>query len=228
MRICSSLLLSLAVAAASVAQEPMNEGGLIPRPPVYTAARVQHEVKLPADLNAVVLREFGKECAVATERSQLKVNYRTPQGGIPWTPFLTADINNDGVEDAIIVSRCKNALARAEEFQYFVQDPYLSHHGYGDPKITQEFASGDPEAGFVVLIVHGAGAEAWRNPEAKTKFALINLPFKNLSLTKVTIGKKKAKTLVPALHLEEGEEMSSVVFWDGKKYKWRETAGMKP
>lgn len=232
MRIRVLLMFSLVTVAITSlaqnpAQEPMNDGGLIPRPPVYTAPREQQEVKLPEDLNAIVLREFGKDCAVATERSQLKVKYRTPQGGVPWTPFLTTDLNHDGVEDAVIVSRCKNAMARAEEFQYFVQDPYLSHHGYGDPKITQEFSSGDPEAGFVVLIVHGAGAEAWRNPGAKTKFALINLPFKNLSLTKVALAKKK-KGLMAALHLEEGEEISSVVYWDGKKYKWRETGTLKP
>lgn len=179
--------------------------------------------KLPEDLAKIVAEQFGPDCKIATERSSLVVNYRTPEKAQPWTPFLTADLDHDGVEDAIIVARCENALARKDEFNYIMTDPYMAFHGYGDPKITSEFASGDPMQGHVVLIIHGIGPEAWRAAKPKSKFLVLNLPFSNIGLTHVAA--KKGKPPVNALLLQEGETMSSVMFWDGKKYKWRDSIG---
>ena len=175
----------------------------------------------PADLAEVIKKQFGSCFELATERSTIKVNYLHPkEGGLPWVTFLTADLDGDGVEDAIIVARCKTPLADQITHNYRVIDPYYSMHGYGDPKITAQFNSADPYRQNLVLVIHGAGKEAWRAATPKAKFVIINLPFDSLSLTQVTLRKRA----IPALSLvEEEQEMSSAVFWDGKKYRWSDT-----
>ena len=175
----------------------------------------------PADLAEVIKKQFGSCFELATERSTIKVNYLHPkEGGLPWVTFLTADLDGDGVEDAIIVARCKTPLADQITHNYRVIDPYYSMHGYGDPKITAQFSSADPYRQNLVLVIHGAGKEAWRAATPKAKFVIINLPFDSLSLTQVTLRKRA----IPALSLvEEEQEVSSAVFWDGKKYRWSDT-----
>ena len=175
----------------------------------------------PADLAEVIKKQFGSCFELATERSTIKVNYLHPkEGGLPWVTFLTADLDGDGVEDAIIVARCKTPLADQITHNYRVIDPYYSMHGYGDPKITVQFNSADPYRQNLVLVIHGAGKEAWRAATPKAKFVIINLPFDSLSLTQVTLRKR----VIPALSLvEEEQEVSSAVFWDGKKYRWSDT-----
>jgi len=179
----------------------------------------------PADLAEVVKKQFGSCFELATERSTIKVNYlHSKEGGLPWVTFLTADLDGDGVEDAIIVARCKTPLADQVTHNYRVIDPYYSMHGYGDPKITVQFNSADPYRQNLVLVIHGAGKEAWRAATPKAKFVIINLPFDSLSLTQVTLRKRT----IPALSLvEEEQEMSSAVFWDGKKYRWAATGGTR-
>ena len=71
-----------------------------------------------------------------------------------------------------------------------------------------------------LLIVHGVGAEAWRSDKEKSKFLLINLPFKTLAVKRLALKKKT----VLGVYMEEqgeGEQTSSVVFWDGKKYHYQ-------
>jgi hypothetical protein len=194
--------------------------------PVYAPGEKQAapaaKAQVPEDLAKVVKEQFGPDCKVAMERSSIVVNYRTKTDD-KWNPFLTADLDHDGVPDAVIIARCENPVARKDEFGYVMTDPYMAYHGYGDPKITQEFASGDPMQGHVVLIIHGAGAEGWRAAKPKAKFLVLNLPFNKLDITHVVA--KKGKPPVDALLLQEGETMSSVVWWDGKKYRWRDSMG---
>ncbi|MGA2103560.1 MAG: hypothetical protein ABSG34_20775, partial [Candidatus Sulfotelmatobacter sp.] len=55
----------------------------------------------------------------------------------------------------------------------------------------------------------------------KAKFLLINLPFKTLTVKKMAMKKKT----VLGIYMEEqgeGESTSSVLFWDGKKYKYQQ------
>ncbi len=176
----------------------------------------------PADLTEVVKKQFGPCFEVATERSAIKVNYLHPQtGGLPWVIFLAADLDGDGVEDAVIVARCKAPLMDEASHSYRVIDPYYTNYGYGNPRVTAQFNATDPNRQNLVLVIHGAGKEAWRAATPKAKFVLINLPFDSLSLTQVTYRKRP----VPAINLTEEEEQStSAVFWDGKKYRWSDTA----
>jgi hypothetical protein len=179
----------------------------------------------PADLADIVRKQFGPCFSVARERSAMKVNYLHPQdNGLPWIIFLTADLDGDGVEDAIIVARCKTPLIDEANYNYHVVDPYYTNYGYGNPRVTTQFSASDPTRQNLVLVIHGAGKEAWRAAVPKAKFVFINLPFDTLSITRVTYHKRP----IAGLNLTEDEEQtSSVVFWDIKtrKYRWSESGG---
>ena len=92
--------------------------------------------------------------------------------------------------------------------------------GYGDVKVTFTFASDEPERrGVSLLIIHGAEKDDWRAETPKAKFLLINMPFKTLVVKRLTI---KKRTILGIYMEEKGEgETSSVIFWDGKKYKYQ-------
>jgi hypothetical protein len=135
-------------------------------------------------------------------------------------PIYTADLDGDGTEDAVIVAKCTNPLIDETENNFKVVDPYNSFFGYGDTKATSQFASEDPLArGRVLLIIHGAGAEAWHSATPKAKFVIINLPFRQIAVRKLMVKKK----LVMAIYAEEtsADQMTSAIFWDGKKYRYQ-------
>ena len=72
---------------------------------------------------------------------------------------------------------CTNPMADQAEDNFTVIDPYNTFFGYGNTKITTQFASEDPAMrGLVLLVIHGTGPEAWRAATPKAKFVIINLP----------------------------------------------------
>jgi hypothetical protein len=139
---------------------------------------------------------------------------------MPGPPQLKADLDGDGIEDLVVAGHCTNPLADQAENNFTVIDPYNQFYGYGNTKITTQFASEDPAArGLVLLIIHGAGPEAWRAATPKAKFVIINLPFKQIAVKKLSVKKKT----VMAIYAEEtgGDRMTSTTFWDGKKYRYQ-------
>lgn len=169
-----------------------------PPPPAHAKSPV------PAVTDEYVHKEFGDNCSVL--------------GG---PPQFVGDLDGDGVDDLVIAARCKNPMADQAEYGFHVSDPYNSFMGFGDVKVTSTFASDEPERkGVSLLIVHGVGPEAWRSEKPKPKFLLINLPFKTLTVKRLALKKKT----VLGIYMEEkgeGENTSSVIFWDGKKYRYQ-------
>ena len=51
----------------------------------------------------------------------------------------------------------------------------------------------------MLLVIHGAGPEAWRAATPKAKFVIINLPFKQIAVKKLSVKKKT----VMAIYAEE-------------------------
>lgn len=157
----------------------------------------------PAPDDDFVHAQFGATCSIE------------PQ----WKP-ITADLNADGVEDIVMVARCKNPLIDQAEKNYVVADPMHSFYGYGNPKVTSTMGQDDPRLrGISLLIIHGAGADTWRSATPLAKFVIINIDIKTVTVKKMKLKRKKTAT---AIYVEEagGLQMTSAIFWDGKKYRY--------
>ena len=157
----------------------------------------------PAVTDDFIHKQFGDNCSLVAGPAQ-----------------FVADLDDDGIDDLVVAAKCKNPMADKDEYSFVVADPYDAFLGFGDVKVTSTFASDEPERrGICLLIIHGAGNDAWRAVTPKAKFLLINLPFKTLTVKRLTLKKK----IVLGIYMEEsgeGEGTSSVVFWDGKKYRY--------
>jgi hypothetical protein len=157
----------------------------------------------PVD-NKFVHQQFGDSCSLEPS----------------FTPMV-ADLNSDGVADIVLVARCKNALIDQGEKNYKVIDPMDSFYGYGNTAITTSFAPDDPKLrGVALLVIHGSGPDAWRSATPMAKFVIINIPLKTLTLKKMKVRRKKT---VNAIYVEQAsaDEMTAVVLWDGKKYRYQ-------
>src|SRR3984885_4338438 len=158
----------------------------------------------PAVTDELIHQQFGDNCSL-----------------LAGPPQFVADMDGDGSDDLVVAAKCKSPMADRDEYSFVVADPYDTALGYSDIKVTSQFASDAPERrGISVLIIHGAEKDAWRSETPKAKFLLINLPFKTLTVKKMAMKKKT----VLGIYMEEqgeGEETSSVLFWDGKKYRYQ-------
>jgi hypothetical protein len=171
----------------------------------FAVAQNNAPAATPASVNnKFVHQQFGDSCS-------LEPNFAP----------MVADLNSDGVADIVLVARCKNALIDQGEKNYKVIDPMDSFFGYGNTAITTSFAPDDPKLrGVALLVIHGSVPDAWRSTTPLSKFVIINLPVKTLTLKKMKVKRKK---LVNAIYVEQAsaDEMTAVVFWDGKKYRYQ-------
>jgi len=192
----------IALPALAVLLIAASAAGKKPVPPPLAPATTPS----PAVTDDFVHKQFGDNCSL-----------------LPGPPQFVADMDGDGADDLIVAARCKNPMADKDEYSFTVADPYDSFLGYSDVKVTSTFASEEPERrGISLLIVHGAQKDGWRSESPKAKFLLINLPFKTLAVKKLAVNKKKTVLGVYMEERGEGEDTSSVVYWDGKKYKYEQ------
>jgi hypothetical protein len=157
----------------------------------------------PAVTNDFIQKQFGDGCSLMSG-----------------PPQFVADLDGDGVEDLLVVAKCRNPLADRSEYGFMVADPYDSFLGFGDVKVTSTFATDVPERrGLCLLIIEGTQSEGWRAEQPKAKFMLINLPFKSIAIKRLAL-RKRTTLGVFMEETGEGDTTSSVVFWDGKKYRY--------
>lgn len=183
----------LSVAAAQSKKQPP------PPPPAHAHS------PSPAVNDDFIHKQFGDNCSL-----------------IAGPPQFVADLDGDGLDDLVVAAKCKNPMADKDEYSFTVSDPYDTFLGYSDVKVTSTFASDEPgRRGICLLIIHGAEKDAWRAETPKAKFLMINLPFKTLSVKRLTL-KKRTVLGVYMDEAGEGEETSSVLYWDGKKYRYQQ------
>jgi hypothetical protein len=188
------VLLGVLITAASAQskKEP-------PPPPAHAKAPSS------AVTNELIHQQFGENCSL-----------------IAGPPQFVADLDDDGIDDLVVAAKCKNPMADKDEYSFVVADPYDSFLGFSDVKVTSTFASDEPERrGLSLLIIHGVEKDAWRAEKPKAKYLLINLPFKTLAVKRLALKKKTILGIYMEEH-GEGEDTSSVVYWDGKKYKYQQ------
>lgn len=136
---------------------------------------------------------------------------------LPGFDPLVADFDGDGIEDLAVAAKAVNPLLNAVEYNYKVIDPYHAFFGYGNAKVMMEFGADDPrQDGLVILILHGTNDGGWHAAHPKAKFVVVNLPYTKISLSHVLLHKKP----IGAVAAEEPDRVSSVIYWDGKKYKY--------
>jgi len=152
--------------------------------------------------DAFVQKEFGDTCKL-----------------IPGPQPMIGDLDGDGVDDLVVVAHCKNPALDQTDDSFTIIDPYNSFFGYGDARVTSQFASEDPMTrGLVLLVIHGSGPDAWHSDHPKAKFVIINLPFKQVAVRKLAVKKKT----IMAIYAEESgaENTTSATFWDGRRYRY--------
>jgi hypothetical protein len=195
----SQKLLLLPVLSLLFATAAFADKKPLPPPPAHATH------PSPAVTDEYLHKQFGDNCSLLAGPEQ-----------------FVADMDGDGIDDLVVAARCKNPMADKDEYSFAIADPYNTFLGYSDVKVTSTFASDAPEVrGIGLLIVHGADKDGWRAETPKAKFLLINVPFKTLTVKRLTIKKKT----VLGVYMEErgeGENTSSVLFWDGKKYKYQQ------
>ncbi|HVZ17770.1 MAG TPA: hypothetical protein VG897_11670 [Terriglobales bacterium] len=124
---------------------------------------------------------------------------------------MVADFDADGHEDLGLIGFSKNPLGGSAKFKYTVLDPYDSYFGIGDPKITTHFGGFGDGTSHCILFIHD-----WKGEAPKSKWVIVNVPFEKIAAGQVTTRKKT----VPAVATIEMGGLSSLVYFDGKKYKW--------
>ncbi len=134
-------------------------------------------------------------------------------------PLITADFDGDGVEDAVMIADSKDPLPDSYQYKYQVADPYNAFFGFGNPQQTAGMGRLDPRQSHDLLVIFGAGAEAWRAATPKAKFVLINVPFDEITVGRLLIKKNKPPIFV--IKAVETQLNEAAVFWDVKKKRWR-------
>lgn len=124
---------------------------------------------------------------------------------------LLGDFDGDGAEDAVIIAVSKHPLGGSGAFNYKVSDPYDTYFGIGDPRITTSEVTFGDGSGHCILIIHD-----WKAATPKAKWVIVNVPFDKIALGQVTWKKKT----VAAVATVEMDGLGSMVFFDGRKYRW--------
>ena len=190
--------LILLVACLAAAQTPQAASSPTPAKP-----KADVPVKM-ASLAPLVTQQFGPTFTPAP---------------MPTVGAYTADFDGDGVEDVVFIADSKDPLPDSYQFKYTVSDPYHSFFGFGDPRHTAGLGAADPGHNHDLLVIFGAGPEAWRSATPKAKFVLINVPFDTIAIGRMLA--KKNKPPIFTIHAQESRLMDSVVFYDAKKKKWK-------
>jgi len=206
-----AVVFGAAMAASSFAQGPATQKPAAANQAIATSSSASASATTSTTTAATANRGVDNEFVQQQFGDQFTL--------VPQVGAVFGDLDGDGVEDAVIAARCKNPMIDQAEHNYQVIDPLNSYYGFGDPRVTTTFSEGDPSLrGLAILIIHGAGPEAWRSAKPKAKFVIVNLPYKMIYVRKLQL----KKMTIDALYVEEAGEtgQTSAVFFDPKKLRY--------
>jgi hypothetical protein len=170
----------------------------------------------PEDVTAMLARVYQKAVTPDTSREPA---------------FLVGDFNGDGSQDLAILVKPNEARLgdiNNELANWILEDPKTVAIP-GLPVGGRASGPGRPvraEKGEVLLaIIHGVGAQGWRNPEAKQTFLLKNSAGNSMSAQTVKdLQNSKDRNKLPPLRGDAIHEAiagkSGLIFWTGAKYSW--------
>ena len=177
------------------------------------ASNPSPEPPKPAEMKTAVARVFEKSAAPDPSREP---------------DFVTGDFNGDGSEDlAILIKPGDDSLAEINnEFANWVlEDP--RYVALQDAKTVRPAAPkpARAEKGETLLaIIHGVGAQGWRNPGAKQTFLLKNaagkMTFESFRSLRGSQNKQKLPPLRGDAIGETSGHAVGLVYWNGAKYSW--------
>ena len=164
----------------------------------------------PQPSRAANPRAQEKPAGMHDPQQYVTVQFGPAYNLLPGYPVMTADLDGDGTEDAVFAVTAKNPLLDEAEYHYRTIDPYNTYFGFGDPRVTIQFAAQEG-APRLLAIVHD-----WRAETPKAKFVIINLPFEELATARIAVKKK----VLPCIVAKDRTGAVSSVYWNGKEYKW--------
>ena len=169
---------------------------MVAQQPVLQHAKETAKAAAPASpLDPLVKKQFGPDFSVD-----------------PKFAPMYGDVDGDGTEDLVLVAMSKHPLGGSGAFHYTVSDPYDGYFGIGDPKITTQFSTFGDGSGHCLVVIHD-----WKAATPKAKWVIVNVPFTKIATGQMTLKKRT----VTAITTEEEDGLTSIVFFDGHKYKWQ-------
>ena len=144
--------------------------------------------------------------------------------------FVTGDFNGDGSEDLAIVAKSnENSLAEinSELANWTLEDPRtIPIPGSKAANELQRPKSVKVEkTDSLMAIIHGVGAQGWRNREARQSYLLRNGAATNILVRSIDDLRRDPAT--PRLPPLRGDTISEtmngrrgLIFWTGAKYSW--------
>ena len=170
MRLCTVLLLLALSACSSGSKRQVAEQA----PPAYQPSPESTPVRLtsPAGAKTSEVQEAVKR--IFKDAAVLDTNYNPS--------FLAGDFNGDGSQDlAVILKPVKLDLMNQELPPWLVREPRAKK----DPRIALKIEKDET----LLAVIHGYGANDWRDPDATQTFVLKNVVGNDL---KVQSGKEFA------------------------------------
>jgi len=156
MRLCTVLLLLALSACSSGSKRQVAEQA----PPAYQPSPESTPVRLtsPAGAKTSEVQEAVKR--IFKDAAVLDTNYNPS--------FLAGDFNGDGSQDlAVILKPVKLDLMNQELPPWLVREPRAKK----DPRIALKIEKDET----LLAVIHGFGANDWRDPDATQTFVLKNV-----------------------------------------------------
>lgn len=179
------------------------------------AAAKENQPPKSAEVDEAIARVFDKAASIDSTQ-------------VP--SFVVGDLNGDGSEDIAVVTKINaDSLAEInnELANWTLEDP----RQVPIPGTKRAYQADRPKAvkadkgDLLVAIIHGVGAQGWRNREARQTFLLRNAVWTNPQVqSSSNLIKQASNSKLPPFSgdviMETINGRHGLLFWTGAKYAW--------